>query len=86
MSNDFQTIIDSLHRLNGEARWISADLSNVIDTLDQALRELSLIRGSSARGAERAVRQAQKECREVVSGWLESYVRRSAELCHRIAS
>jgi len=85
--NDFQTTIDALQGLNRDVRHVQSILNGVQSELSAALSALGqLPDDANANNGETDIRSAQQDIRQSVAGWLNDYLRRSDDLCHRIAA
>lgn len=78
--------IDQLHRLCTDVGQISSMVDEMLSWLQQALDSVQQLDGAQARTVEGQIRAAQTALREVRAVWLDDYVRRSEDLCRRIAS
>lgn len=78
--------VDGLHRLCTDVRQISSMTDEMLSWLQQALDSVQQLDGAQARSAEAQIRAAQTALREARAVWLDDYVRRSEDLCRRIAS
>lgn len=78
--------IDGLHRLCTDVGQISSMVDEILSWLQRALDSVQQLDGPRARTAETQIRAAQGALREVRAVWLDDYVRRSEDLCGRIAS
>ena len=85
--DDFQTTINALQGLNRDVRHVQSVLNGVQSELSAALSDLMQFQDDShATNAQSAIRSAQNENRQTMTGWLNDYMRRSDDLCHRIAA
>ncbi len=84
--SDLQHAIDGLHRLCADVRQISSMAEEMLTWLTTALVEVRQFDGARARSAEAEIRIAVNALREARGVWLDDYVRRSEDLCRRIAS
>lgn len=86
MVSDLQGTIEQLHRLCADVRPISSMVDEMLSWLQRALDSVQQLDDSHARAAETQIREAQTALREARTVWLDDYVRRSEDLCRRIAS
>ncbi len=78
--------IDGLQRLCTDVGQISSMVDEVLSWLQDALNSVQQLDGTHARTAETQIGAAQTALREARAVWLDDYVRRSEDLCRRIAS
>ena len=84
--NDLQAVIDAIQSLCEDVHDITPLAEETLSWLDDALDNLRGIDDPHARNAESDVRDAQSSLRESLSSWYDDYVRRSEDLCRRIAA